>query len=333
MALRPFKVAIVALNGQTVPTWVVEPLRNAGIEFVARECTTRAELAETAGDADVVWVTGSHQCLYPENLDVLARCGAIIRAGSGTDNIPVAEATQRGMIVANTPEATSDAVSDHAIGLLFAITRQIARQDRLVRQGHWDATRGYPNWHVRGRALGLIGFGHIPRLVVKKLSGFELTVRAYDPFISAEMMASHNVQSVSLDEVLAQSDFVSVHCALTQTTHHLIGTRELRLMKPTAILINTARGPVVDESAIVRALTEGWIAAAGVDVLEQEPANPANPLLQLDNVVVTPHIAGYSDESADLFWRLALETALDLANGRWPRSYVNREVIPRWKLT
>lgn len=328
-----FKVALVGLNNQTVPEWVSGPLAQAGIEFVAHDCTTREELARHAGDADVVWVLGSHQCLYAENLDVIPRCGAIVRSGSGTDNIPVADATRLGIIVANTPGATSDSVSDHTIGLLFAVTRQIAWQDRLVRQGEWAPKRGWPGWHVHGQSLGLVGFGHIPRMLVKKLSGFDLTVRAYDPFVSAEEMARHALRAASLEEVMAQSDFVSVHCPLTKDTHHLIGEKELRWMKRTAILINTSRGPVVDEPALARALTEGWIAAAGLDVFEHEPVDPHNPLLTLDNVVLTPHIGGYSDESGDLFWRLSLETALDLAAGHWPRSVVNRDVKPRWALT
>ena len=327
-----FKVALVALNNQSVPDWVSGPLVQAGIDFVARDCVTREALAQHAGDADVVWVMGSHECLYAENLDVIPRCGAIIRAGSGTDNIPIAEATQRGIIVANTPGATSDSVSDHALGLLLAVTRQIARQDRIIRQGQWAATQGWPGWHLHGQSLGLVGFGHIPQLLVKKVRGYDFTVRAYDPFVNAEAMAAHGVQAASLEAVMAQSDFVSVHCPLTKDTRHLIGEKELRAMKPTAVLINTARGPVIDEPALIRSLREGWIAAAGLDVFEQEPISPDNPLLAMDNVVLTPHIAGYSDESGALFWRLSLETALDLAAGKWPRSVVNPGVKPRWAL-
>jgi phosphoglycerate dehydrogenase-like enzyme len=131
---------------------------------------------------------------------------------------------------------------------------------------------------------------------------------------------------------LAESDFVSLHCPLTPDTYHLIGERELRLMKPTAILINTARGPVVDEPALIRALTEGWIAAAGLDVFEQEPPDPDNPLFKLDNVVATPHVAGQSDEDQERAWRLATDSALAMARGQWPRSYVNRTVKPRLNL-
>jgi D-3-phosphoglycerate dehydrogenase len=205
--------------------------------------------------------------------------------------------------------------------------------DKLVRQGIWSPKHGWPDWHIRHKTLGLVGFGHIPRMLVKKLSGFEMTVRAYDPFVSADAMAQYGAQAASLDMVMAEADFISVNCPLTKDTRHLIGEKELRRMKPKTLLINTSRGPVIDEPALIHALTEGWLAGAGLDVFEQEPIDPNNPLLKMNNVVLTPHIGGYSDESTDLFWRLSLETVLDLSQGRWPRSYVNHDVKPRWTLT
>ncbi|MHB8630082.1 MAG: NAD(P)-dependent oxidoreductase, partial [Aggregatilineales bacterium] len=220
----------------------------------------------------------------------------------------------------------------HAIGLLFAVMRQIVVQDRALRRGQWDRNLGWSRWHLHGRTLGLVGFGHIARLVTRKLSGFDLVIVAHDPYVTAETMAGAGVRAVPLDELLSSSDFVSVHCPLIDSTYHLIGERALRLMKSDAILINTARGPLVDESALLRALQEGWIAAAGLDVLEQEPTSPDNPLLKLENVVITPHIAGYNDEFWDNFWRFSVETVIDLSEGRLPRSYVNRDVKPRWQL-
>ena len=330
--MSPFKVAMVHMDAEELPAWVPETMASHDIEFVFQECETRAQLASCAGDADVVWVCGGSLIVDAESLADLPRCGALIRTGSGTDNIPIDAATAQGIIVANTPEAFSNGVSDHAIGLLLAVVRQIAIQDRIVRTGIWDREAAYPSWHLRGQTLGLIGFGHIARLVTRKLSGYEMTVLAHDPYVSADVMASHGVQSASMDEVLSRSDFVSLHCPLLDETHHLIGERELRLMKPEAILINTSRGPVVDEAALIRALSERWIAAAGVDVLEQEPPAADNPLFSLDNAVITPHIAGYTDQSLDDSWRLSVETALDLARGRWPRSYVNHNVKPRWRL-
>jgi phosphoglycerate dehydrogenase-like enzyme len=165
------------------------------------------------------------------------------------------------------------------------------------------------------------------------MRGFDLSILAYDPYVEPEVFTSYGVRSVELNLLLSQSDFVSLHCPLTEQTRHLINERRLRLMKPTSILINTSRGPVVDEPVLVRALTEGWIGAAGLDVLDPEPPNPDNPLLKLSNVVITPHIAGYSDLYLSESWRLSLETAIAFSRGQWPRSYVNRDVKPRWKLS
>jgi D-3-phosphoglycerate dehydrogenase len=332
-----FKVALVGLDGQIVPDWVVSGLAEQGIDLVVHECQTHQELAQWAGDAEVVWVFGSSRCLHgqmsPEELSILRTCGAIIRTGSGTDNVPVKAATKLGIVVANTPDALNDAVSDHAIGLLFALIRQIPLQDRNMRARIWDRNRGFPRWHLKGQTLGLVGFGRIAQSVAQKLAGFRLTTLAYDPFVASEVFAQHAVRSVSLEELMEQSDFVSIHCPLTPETRHLIGTTQLRRMKREAFLINTSRGPVIDESALIVALQSGWIAGAGLDVLDPEPPDWSNPLLQLDNVVVTPHIGGYSDEAWPNGWRLSMESVIDFRKGKWPRSCVNPEVEPRWNLT
>jgi D-3-phosphoglycerate dehydrogenase len=328
-----FKVALVNRDRSDVPDWVAESLAKEGIEFAVQRYKTRDELVDIAGDADVVWYYHPSEVMTAEDLAALPRCGAIIRTGSGTDNMPVAAATEHGVIVANTPGAVSGAVSDHVIGLLFAILRQIVVHDRALRNGDWARKTDLLCWHPSGRTLGLVGLGNIGQLVARKMSGFEMTILAYDPYVSADLMAGKGVRAAELDEVLSESDFVSICCQLCEDTYHLIGERELRLMKPEAILINTARGSVIDEGALYRALTEGWIAAAGLDVFEQEPVDPDNPMLQLDNIVVTPHIGSRSDESAPESWRLSIETAVALANGHWPVSYVNRDVKPRWELT
>ena len=331
-----FKVALVGGWGElSIPVWVPQGFGERGIEFIAQECATRDDLAQSAGDADVVWVFGNCPALTPDhadNLTVLPRCGAVIRTGSGTDNVPVSRATELGIVVANTPDAVTDPVVDHAVGLLFAAARQIAAHDRAMRHGRWEHAAGYTNPHIHDRTLGLVGFGRIARRLAQRLRGFDLVVLAHDPYVEAQAMAQHGAQAVSLDELLARADFVSVHCPLTDDTHHLIGERELRRCKRTAILINTSRGPVIDEAALVRALAEGWIAGAGLDVFEHEPLEAGSPLLRLNNVVVTPHMAARSDEYVEACWRLSYETAVDLANGYWPRSYVNRDVKPRMAL-
>jgi D-3-phosphoglycerate dehydrogenase len=328
-----FKAALVGLDGQTVPDWVPASLAQQGIDLVVHECKTDDDLLRHAADADVVWLFGGSRVVTATNLGLLPRCIGIIRTGSGTDNVPVEAATQLGIIVANTPDALTDAVSDHTIGLLFALLRQIAVQDRAVRSGIWDRTKAWPHWTLHGRTLGFVGFGRIPRAVARKLRGFEMKVLACDPVISPQTAAEHGAARAELDELLAQADVVSVHCPLTPQTHHLIDERALWQMKPTAVLLNTARGPVVDEQALIAALTAGRIAGAGLDVLEQEPPTPDSPLLRLDNVVLTPHIAAYSESFLENSWRLSVETVIALASGRRPRSYVNRPEKPRTELT
>jgi D-3-phosphoglycerate dehydrogenase len=224
-------------------------------------------------------------------------------------------------------------VAEHAIALLFAVIRSLIPLDRQVRAGQWRLGRSPRQWHLKGQTVGLVGFGHIARAVARNLSGFGVTTLVHDPFIQPEVISAAGYTPATLDELLAQSDYVSLHCPLTPQTRHLIGERELKLMKPRAILINTARGPVVDEPALLRALTEGWIAGAGLDVLEQEPTDPANPLLKLDNVVFTPHTAGQSDEDQTLAFQLSVEAVKALAQGKLPRAYVNRTVKPRWNLS
>ena len=226
----------------------------------------------------------------------------------------------------------TETTSDHAIALLFSVVRRIPHNDRLVRAGHWDATRAMPRRHLCGGMLGLVGFGRIGRRVAQKVAGFEMLVLAFDPYVPKEEMEELGVQPATLEELLQSADFVSLHTPLTSDTHHLIGERELRRMRPEAFLVNCARGAVVDEQALYRARTEGWIAGAGLDLMERDPPDPGNPLLQLDNVVVNPHTASYSELSAHETWRLAAETIIDLRYGIWPRSIVNPNVKPRRKL-
>ncbi len=322
------KVVLVDLDGQPVPDWVGQSLDREGIKLTIAQCNTRADLEANAATADLVWLFGGSRILMNGNLAAVPRCWAIVRTGSGTDNVPVDEATSRQIVVANTPAAFSDAVSDHVVALMFATSRRIAELDRGIRAGRWDQATAIPLNSVQGRTLGLVGFGHIARAVTRKLSGFEMNVLVHDPLVNAETISEHGAKAVNLDTLLAEADYVSLHCPLTQQTRHLIGEKQLRSMKPTAILVNTSRGPVVDERSLVRALAEGWIAAAGLDVFEEEPLGKNHPLLQLGNVVLTPHGAGYSANGLELRWRLSVESIIALAQGRWPASCVNREVKP-----
>jgi D-3-phosphoglycerate dehydrogenase len=320
-----FKVVLVASDLAPTPEWVGERLTEHGIDFVERLCAMPADVAAAAADADVIWLMGGSPVVTADILPQLPRCRFILRTGTGTDNIPVAAATRHGILVANTPEATMHQVAEHALGLLLAVVRRIAVQDRLVRQGVWDRDRAWPNWHLVGQTLGLVGFGRIARLLARKVSGLEMHVIVYDPLVDAATMAKHGVAKVELDDLLGRADFVSVHVPLSDRTRHLIGERELRRMKPRAVLINTSRGPVIDEAALVRALSEGWIAAAGLDVLETEPPPADHPLVRMDNVVLTPHIASYSDVFRERFWGESVRTLIETARTGRPLWVVNAD--------
>jgi len=326
---QTLKVALVDLDGHPVPPWVVESLTGVGVELLVRQCNSQVELADHAKEAEIVWLFGGSRLLHGGTLELLPRCWAIVRTGSGTDNVPVDEATARGIVVANTPSALSDGVSDHVIALIMTLARRLPQQDRETRAGIFDQNLSRPRNSFHGRTFGLVGFGHIARDVYRKLSGFGMKWLVHDPLLKPAEAAAQGVQLVPLKTLLAESDFVSLNCPLTPTTRRLIGEQELRRMQPTLILINTSRGPVVDESALIRALTDGWISAAGIDVFEQEAPARDNPLFKLDNVVLTPHSASQSGDGIEPRWRASVETLQTLAKHRWPPSCVNRQVKPQ----
>src|SRR5262249_11087667 len=214
----PFRVVMVTNDMPPTPDWVARQLQDNGIKFSEELCTGPQQVKEVAGDADVVWLFGGIPgVVTAEVLPHLPRCRAILRTGTGTDNVPVREATQLGILVANTPEATMHAVAEHTIGLLFAVLRQIAVQDRAIRSGVCARSRGWRSWHLVGQTLGLLGFGRIARLVVNKTQGFELNLIAHDPGVDPDTMRAAGVEPVSLPELLRRSDFLSIHLPLLET--------------------------------------------------------------------------------------------------------------------
>lgn len=320
--MKPLRVALVANDIGEPPDWVGTELAAAGVEWLDQLCETPDDVVRAACEADVVWLMGGSKIVTADVLPGLKRCRVILRTGSGTDNVPVAEATRRGIVVANTPDAIAPAVAEHTLGLLLAASRRIAVHDRLIRQGVWDRHRSFPDCSLAGKTLGLVGFGRIARLVAAKASGFDLRKIAFDPLLQETNLAP-DVRLESFEDLLAQSDFISIHVPLIESTRHLIGASEFRRMKPSAILINTSRGPVVDQTALIAALAERRIAAAALDVLETEPPEADCPLLSMDNVVLTPHIAACSEKFADLFWRHSVRTLQAIAATGKPLWRVN----------
>lgn len=263
------------------------------------------------------------------------KCRIVARDGVGFETVDVAAATKLGAWVTIIPDALIDDVADTAIMLLVAANRRLAFLDAATRAGQWRQAGvdlfNNPPAKLRGTVLGVVGFGRIGRAAAERAKGFGMKIVTADPIATMEQVAAAGAELVSLDSLLAQSDFVSIHVPLGPSTHHLIGERELRLMKKRAILVNTARGSVVDELALIKALSEGWIRGAGLDVFEQEPIDPANPLLKMTNVVVTPHIASISDVSNRERREEAAREVLRVLSGELPRrqAVVNRELFDR----
>ena len=327
------KVALVYWDLAHVPDFVQEELADAGVELVKEQCQSPEEVTSIAHDADLVWDMGGGTQVTGGILPSLERCGAILRTGSGTDNIPVTAATLRNIIVVNTPAITAVAAAEHMIGLLLAVTRKIALQDRTIRSGLWDRDYALPQLLLSGRTIGLIGLGHIGRAAARRLLAFDTRVVAVDPAVKpAQMQALDVVAAHSMNELLVESDVVSLHTTLTEQTHHLIGEPELKVMKRSAILVNTSRGEVVDELALATALRDGGIAGAALDVLAAPPASD-HPLIGLDNIVMTPHIASEHENFAADSWRYSVKVILDMARGWYPPSTVNPTVTPRWPLS
>jgi len=280
-------------------------LGDAGAELIVAESGEADELVALAADADAILTNWKR--LPPEALDAAPRCLLVSRYGVGLDNIPVDHATELGILVTNVPDFCLEEVSDHAMALLLACARRVVGFARATRRGVWDlaAARGLPR--LAEQTIGLIGYGNTAHALVPKARGFGLRVLAYTP--RATPAAGEVELTNDLDRVLTESDYISLHAPATPATAGLIGERELRSMKPTAFLINTSRGALVDEEALVRALEEGWIAGAALDVLRREPPAADHPLLALDNAIVTPHAAFYSD------------TAIASSRSRRPRTW------------
>jgi D-3-phosphoglycerate dehydrogenase len=238
----------------------------------------------------------------------------------------VAAATDHGVPVVNVPDYGTDEVANHAVALLLNLARKIARLDRQTRGGAWDIFRIGPVTRLAGQTVGIVGCGRIGSAVARKLSGFDVRLLACDPYVET---FPPGVQPVAFERLLAESDYVTVHCPLTEETRHAFDAESLAWMRPTAILINTARGGIVDTAALIDALQEGYLAGAGLDVLEQEPIDPASPLLRMEQVIVTPHAAWYSEEGRSDLKRRAAEEAVRVLRGERPRHCVNAEALGR----
>ncbi|NIH83830.1 C-terminal binding protein [Amycolatopsis granulosa] len=302
-------------------------IEGAGLRLVAADCKTEDDVIAAARDADAV--IAQYATVGATAIHEFTRCKVIARYGTGVDIVDVDAATRRGILVTNVPsDWCENEVADHAMALLLACARKIGVYDRATRAGTWRWQAGQPVQRLQGHTLGLLAFGAIAQAVAARAHAFGMQVVAHDPYLASGDVAAHGAQPVSFDELIDRTDYLVVQAPLTPETHHLIGEPELRRMKPTSILVNTARGPIVDDKALYVALKEGWIAAAGLDDIEEEPAKqrdwePVNPLFGLDNVIITPHAAYYSEEAIRTVRDFAACEVTRVLTGQPPLSPVN----------
>ncbi|MEM3547285.1 MAG: phosphoglycerate dehydrogenase [Candidatus Bathyarchaeia archaeon] len=253
------------------------------------------------------------------------RVRIIARHGVGVDNIDLQAATEKRIVVTYTPGANAESVAEHTIGLMLALSRRIVEAHMLMKSGGWTKFE-LIGFDLKGRTLGIIGLGSIGSRVAEIAKTFGMRILAYDPFVDRSKADRLGVELTSLEAVLKESDFVSIHASLTSETRGLIGERELRLMKPTAFLVNTARGAIVDENALVKALRENWIAGAALDVYSEEPLPREHPLRKMENTILTPHIASYTYEAIRKTDEMVLEALETFFSGGKPKWIANPEV-------
>ncbi len=309
----------------------VEPerqhLAKIGAELIVAETGNEKELLALAPTFD-----GILTCWKPVTANVInaaKKCQIIARCGVGLDNIDVRTATANGIVVTNVPAYCVDEVSEHAMALLLASARKILRYDAAIKNGIWEQRIGNPIYRVSGKTLGIVGFGKIAKALVPKARGFGLNIIVYSPNTEPQQIANHDAQKVTFDELLVSADFITVHAPLTPKTEGMFGAIEFRAMKPTAFLINTARGGIVDTEALTTAIINREIAGAALDVLETEPPQPNDRLLACESVILTPHAAFISEEAIYELEVTAASCVTQTLTGQLPKSVVNPQVLER----
>ena len=323
--------AVLIEHGYSTTRCEREVIETAGGELVDADALPLDVALGLCEEADAVLCRRA--LLTRSIVERFRRCRLIVRYGVGTDNVDVEAATDRGIIVGHVPSYCPDEVSSHAIALLLAAVRHVAATDRRVREGGWDLQRSEETHRMRGRTLGVVGLGGIGRTVARKMAGWGMRLVAADPFAEARVAEEEGVELVDFDTLLRESDYLSLHCPLLPETHHLVGTRALRLAKRGAILVNTARGPIVDTGALLAALDEGHLSGAALDVFEDEPLPSDSPLRRQERLVISDHTGWYSEESQAELQRTAADVVATVCTGGLPGSLANPLVLKalgRW---
>ncbi|MBP2628028.1 MAG: NAD-binding D-isomer specific 2-hydroxyacid dehydrogenase [Firmicutes bacterium] len=299
-----------------------------GGELLGLQCKTEEEVIAQCHDA--IGLINQYAPITRRVLESLPNLKVVSRMGIGVNTIDVEAATELGICVSNVPDASVEEVSNHALALLMAFARKITQfNDSVKLDGQWGIKAAIPIRRLGGQKLGLLSFGQIAQRLAAKASVLGLDLLVYDPYVSASVAEKYGAKLVALEELLAEADFISIHTPHTKETEHLIGKQELRRMKSNAVIINTGRGPIIDEQALIKALQEGWIAGAGLDVLEVEPLPPQSPLIDMKNVIITPHAGWYSEEALVEIRTKTARGVAEVLQGGGPKYLVNKGVTPR----
>jgi D-3-phosphoglycerate dehydrogenase / 2-oxoglutarate reductase len=323
-AMSKYTVVVVSLGYESYATErEILTVVDAELVLAPRDCLSADEVISAARDADAILVREAP--VSAQVIDALPRCRAIVRYGVGVDNIDLEHARKRRIYVANIPGYGTEEVSDHAAALLLACVRRLRTRDANLRQGRFETNIRESIFRTTGKTLGLIGYGQIGRALHRKWKGFlPQRVLVFDPYAQPEVIRENGAEATELDTLLAESDYISLHAPLTPQTRHIINAETLGKMKPTAILVNTARGDLIDEKSLVKALTEGWISAAGLDVFEKEPIDSGHPLISLPNAILTGHVGWYSKDAVKELQTRGAEEIVRVLSGGVPQCWVNR---------
>lgn len=330
---KAFQVVLVDDNAhEAILDEERKELEAVGGTITAVDCFSEEDIIAAAKDADVL--TTDHADITRHIFESLPNLKAVIRRGVGFDVVDLQAATDNGVVVINIPTFCGEEVSNHVLMFLLNIAKKFTLLSSLTKAGKWKEAKDSqkPMACIHGETLGIVGCGRLGQMVAKKAKALGMRVIGYDSYLPQQVFESIGVESVSFNQLLRESDYVTLHVALTDETRHMMNAEAFAKMKPTATLINTSRGPVVDESALIEALRKGEIAGAGLDVFEQEPIDPANPLLAMDNVLVMPHSASYSEAAFSLLRTNAGKEEVRIAQGSMPMNLVNKGVTPKANL-
>ncbi|MCW4019799.1 MAG: hydroxyacid dehydrogenase [Candidatus Bathyarchaeota archaeon] len=287
---------------------------------------TEGELIREVEDVDAI-LTTSRNRFTARVIESARKLKVIAKYGARPDNIDIEAATKKGIIVTWTPHTNDDSVAEHAITFMLALNKKLVSMMAYLKRGQWRARTTTITNEMLGKTIGIIGLGSIGYKVAEKLRGFDVKILAYDPYVPEERVEEVGAKMVDFDTLLRESDFVTVHATLTENTRGMIGEEELKKMKKSSFIINTSRGPLIDEDSLIKALKNKWIAGAALDVFTKEPPSPDNPLLKMDDVLFSPHIAAWTEESLRKQALMATEDVIRFLKGQRPRHVLNPEVL------